>query len=120
MRTEVADDLDQRHRRDRERLDGEAVGRERRQRVALREPGVDEPEPVVFDTEDLGSTGHLRDPDVVDVLQDLGTVHRRVQDRTALAAGAGDDEYLSALPYVPGHRRRTLAGLVIRVCVHSE
>ena len=50
--------------------------------------------------------------------QDVGPVHLRVEDRAALAAGAGDDVDVDALGDVPRGRRRALARLVVGVGVH--
>ena len=42
-----------------------------------------------------------------------GVVHVRVEDRAALAAGAGDDEHVDTLGDVHRHGRRALARLVV-------
>ena len=50
--------------------------------------------------------------------QDVGAVHLRVEDRAALAAGAGGDVDVDALGDVLRRRRRALARLVVGVGVH--
>ncbi len=53
-------------------------------------------------------------------LEDLRPVHRRVEDRPALAAGAGHDQHVDALVDVARHRGGTLAGLVVGMGVHRH
>ena len=117
MRLELTDRPDQplggllqRHQR-------EAALGQRRQRVALGQTGVDEPEPLVLDAEDLGGPGHLVDPDLVDPAVHLGQVHRRVEDVAPLTAGQRHHLHADALVDVAGHRGGALARLVVRVGV---
>ena len=86
VRAEPAHDLDQRDRRLVDVEGGEAALRQRRQRVALGQPGVDEPEPDLLDAEDAAGGVHLLPADLGDVRQHVGPVHVRVEDRAALAA----------------------------------
>ncbi|EGJ77056.1 putative mycothiol conjugate amidase Mca [Streptomyces sp. Tu6071] len=99
----------------------EAALRERRQRVALGEAGVDVAEPRLLDAEDLAGLVHLLPADLVDVLLDVGvTLELRVEDGPALAPGAGDDQHVHPLRDVLRHRGGALAGLVVGVGVHGH
>ena len=100
--------------------EGEAAVRQRRQRVALGQPGVDEAEEDLAHAEDLAGPLHLRGTDRRDVSQHLGTVHGGVQHRPPGAVGERDDEDVDTLPRVAGHRGRALAGLVVRVRVDAH
>ena len=117
VRPEAADQPDQRLGR---LLDGDqpeaAVG-QRRLRVALGPAGVDEAQPVLADAEDLARPLHLVAADLGDVLQHVGAVHRGVQDRAALAAGAGDDVHVDPFGDVLRGAGRALARLVVGVGV---
>ena len=96
----------------------EAALRQRGLGVALGPAGVDEAEPVLLDAEDVAGALHLLAAHLGDVLEDLGAVHLRVEDRAALTTGAGDDVDVDALGDVLGGRRSPLARLVVRVGVH--
>ena len=65
----------------------EAALGQRRQRVALGQPRVDEAQPGVLDAEDLGRLGHLLAADLVDPVRHPGHVHRGVEDVATFAAG---------------------------------
>ncbi len=101
---------------DRERR--EAPLRERRLGVALGPPGVDEPEPVLPDAEDVAGPLHLLAAHLGDVGLDVGAFHLRVEDRPALPARAGDDVDVDALGDVHRGGGGALAGLVVGVGVH--
>ena len=85
VRPERADDLDQRRRRLLQIHQREAALGQRRQRVTLRQPGVDEAEPDLLDAEDLPGPVHLLPADPADVGQHVRPVHGRVEDRPPLA-----------------------------------
>ena len=93
---------------------------QRRRGVALGQAGVDEPQPVVFDPEDLRGGGHLVATDRGDPPPHVGKVHRRVEDVAPFAAGQGDDEHAVAFVDIARQGRRTLARLVVRVGVHRH
>ena len=120
VRTELADHLDQRLGRLLQRHQREAALGQRRRRVALGQPGVDEAEPGVLDAEDLGGLGHLVAADLGDPAVHLGQVHRRVEDVAALAAGQRHHQHAVAFGRIAGHGGGTLAGLVVRVGVHGH
>ena len=120
VRAELADHRDQAADLLVDVAEREAALGQRRRRVALREPGVDEAEPAVRHAEDLGGAGHLGAADGGHVVEDARPVHRRVEDAAALAAGAGDDGDLAPLVGVAGARGRALAGLVVGVGVHGH
>ena len=101
-------------------LQAEAALRQRRQRVALGQAGVDEAQPGLLDAEDLAGPVHLGAADVGDVGEHLGTVHLRVQHAAALAARTRRDQHLDALGDVPRHGGRALARLVVGVRVHRH
>ena len=61
-----------------------------------------------------------RYPDLGEVGQHFGPVHRRVQDVTPFTAGAGHDQHVDALAHILRHRGSALAGLVVRVGVNSH
>jgi hypothetical protein len=120
VRPELADRADQRLGRLGHRREREAALRQRGLGVALGQPGVDEPEKALLHPEDLPGPRHLGPPHRGDVRLDLGPVHGRVQDVTALAAGQRADQDLDALADVARHGRRALARLVVRVRVHGH
>ena len=101
-------------------LQGEAALGQRRQRVALGQPGVDEAEPGLLDAEDRPGGVHLGAADLGDVGPDVGPVQLRVEHAAALAAGAGHDQDVDALGDVLGHGRGALARLVVGVRVHRH
>jgi hypothetical protein len=117
VRPELADQPDQRRHRVLERHQGEAVLGQRRLRVALGPTGVDEAEPVLPDAEDVAGPLHLLAADLGDVLQDVGPVHLRVQDRAAFAAGTGGDVHVDSLGDVHRGAGGALARLVVGVGV---
>ena len=119
VRPELADGADQRLGRLR-RLQREAAIWQRRQRVALGQPGIGEAEELLLDAEDLPGPGHLLAPDAGQVGADLGPVHGLVQDVAALAAGQGADQDLHALAHIPGHGGGALARLVVGMRVHGH
>ena len=91
VRPEAADQPHQRLGGLLDRDEREAALGQRRQRVALGQAGVDEAEPVLLDAEDLAGPVHLLAADLGRCSQHVGAVHLRVEDRAALAAGAGGD-----------------------------
>ena len=118
VRLERPDQPDQRRGGLLERHQREAALGQRRLRVALGPAGVDEAEPVLPHAEDVAGPLHLLAADLGDVLEDVGPVHLRVEDRAALAAGAGRDVDVDALGDVLRRRGRALARLVVGVGVH--
>jgi hypothetical protein len=89
VRAHLADHPDERLGGDVEGLQREAPGRQGRQRVALGQPRVDEPEPDVVEPDDLLGRAHLVAAYLGDVPQDVGVVlEAGVEDVAALAAGA--------------------------------
>ena len=120
MRPEVADHLHQRGDGLLQRYQRETTVGQRRQRVALGQPGVDETQPAVFDTEDLGRPGHLVAADVGDAPVHLGQVHRRVEDVATLATGQRHHQHPVAFGRVPRQGGRALAGLIVRMGVHGH
>ncbi len=120
VRAELSHHLDQFTRRDLDRHGGEDVLRQRRGRVALRQPGVDEAQPAVLNTEDLRGLGHLGAADLGQVLDHLRPVHGRVEDAARLPTGTGDHHHFVSLGHVTRGRRGSLAGLVIRVRMHRH
>src|SRR5207253_2203365 len=98
----------------------EAALRQRELGVAFGQPGVHEPEKALLHPEDLPGPRHLGPPHRGDVGLDLGSVHGRVQDVTALSAGQRADQDLGALADVARHGGRALARLVVRVRVHGH
>ena len=118
VRPEAADQPHQRLGRDLRVDQPEAALGQRRLGVALGPAGVDEAEPVLAYAEDLAGGLHLLAPDLGHVLEHVGAVHLRVQDRAALAAGAGDDVDVDALGDVLGGGGGALARLVVGVGVH--
>jgi hypothetical protein len=116
-----AEGTDQPHQRRGALLDRhqpEAAFGQRRLRVALRPAGVDEAQPVLADAEDVAGGLHLTAPDLGHVLEDVGALHLGVQDRAALATGAGHDVHVDALRDVHRRARGALARLVVGVGVH--
>ena len=87
----------------------EAAFRQRRQRIALGQTGIDESEPGLADTEDLAGPIHLGSPDLGDVGPDLRPVEVLVQHAAALAAGARDHQHVDSVGDILRHRRGTLA-----------
>ena len=120
MRPEGSDQPDQRLGGQLEWLQREAAVGQRRQWIALRETGVDEAEPGVVDAEDVDRVLHLAVADPAEVGDDVRPVHRGVEDRTALAAGAGRDQHVDAFGDIARDGRRALAGLVVGMRVHGE
>ena len=118
LRPELADHLHQRAGRHVRVVAGERFRRELL--VALGQAGVDEAQPDLVDAEDLGGLLHLRAPQLGQVRLVLRAVHPRVQDRAALAAGAGGHQHLDALRDVVGGGRGALARLVVRVGVDVQ
>ena len=121
VRPERADQRDQRRGGLLDRHEGEAALGQRRQRVALGQPGVDEAEPAP--ARRRGSRG----PRAISARRisamsatTSGRSMRRVEDAAALAAGAGDDQHVDALVDVAGHGRGALARLVVGVGVHRH
>ena len=86
----------------------------------LRVDPVDEAEPYLLDSQDLPGAIHLLPPDVGDVGQDVGSVHRWVEDRAALTAGTGCDDNIHSLSHVLRRRRCASARLVVGMGVHVE
>jgi hypothetical protein len=86
-------------------------------RVALGPARVHETEPVLAHAEDLPGPVHLLAPDLGDVLEHVGTVHLRVEDRAALATGAGRHVDVHAFGDVLRGAGRALARLVVGVGV---
>ena len=102
-------------------LQGEAALGQRRQRVALGQPRVDEAEPLLLDAEDLAGLVHLLLPDLVDVLLDVRVaLELGVEDRAALASGAGHHQHVHPLGHILGHGGRALARLVVGVGVDGH
>ena len=120
VRPELADRADQRLGRLGHRHEREAALRQRGLGVALGQPRVDEPEKALLHPEDLPGPRHLGPPHCGDVGLDLGSVHGRVQDVTALSAGQRADQDVGALADVARHGGRALARLVVRVRVHGH
>ncbi len=120
VRPEFAHHPDQRLGGHLQRRQREAVLRQRRRRIPLRQAGIDEAEPGVFDAEDFGGLGHLVAADVGDAPVYFRQVHRRVEDVAALAPGQGDHQHAVSLVRVTGKGGSALAGLVVRVGVHRH
>ena len=80
VRLEFADEPDQRLGGFLDRDERKAAFGQRRRRIALGQPGVDETQPAVLDTQYFGGLGHLVAPDFGDPAVDLGQVHRGVED----------------------------------------
>ena len=100
---------------------GEAALRQRRQRVALGQAGVDEAEPRLLHAEDLAGLVHLLLAHLVDVLLDVRVaLELGVEDGAALASRAGGDQHVHPLGHVLGHGGRALARLVVGVRVHGH
>ena len=117
VRLEAADQPDQRLGGLLDGHQAEAALGQRRLRVALGPAGVHEAQPVLADAEDLAGPLHLLATDRGDVLEHVGPVHLGVQDRAALAAGAGHDVDVDPLGDVLGGAGRALARLVVGVGV---
>ena len=84
VRFELADHPHQRFGGFLERHQRETSFGQRRRRIALRQPGVDETEPGVLDAEDLGRLGHLVAADLGHPAVHLGQIHGRVEDVATL------------------------------------
>ena len=121
VRTELADHLHQRPGGLVRVEQREAALRQRRQRVALGQPGVDEAEPDLLDAEDLARPAPSR----------RGAARRGspgsrgvsifgLRIDAALAAGAGGHHHLDALGHVVRGGRRALARLVVGVGVDVQ
>ncbi len=121
VRTELAHELDQRRGRLLERHETERALGQRRQRVPLGQPRVDEPEPLLPDAERARRGGHLdaaQGAHALDVRRALAEA--RVEDVATLAPGARGDEHVHALGRVARRRRGALARLVVGVGVHGQ
>ena len=119
MRTKESDHLDQWCDRLSDVLSGEAtLGK--LLIVALWQTRVDEAEPHLPDTEDFPGAIHLLAPNVGNVGQDVRTIHRWIEDRSALTAGTGDNEDVHALRDVLRGRRRALTRFIVRMRVHVQ
>ena len=110
-----------------QRLDGylqrhqrEAVLGQRGRRVAGGQAGVDEAEPGLLHTEDLGRLPHFVTADLGDVLSHVGKVHRRVENVAAFTAGQRHHQHTMTLVGIAGKASGTLAGLVVGVGVHRH
>ncbi|GAA3297374.1 hypothetical protein GCM10020295_29820 [Streptomyces cinereospinus] len=102
-------------------LQGEAALRQRRQRVALGQAGVDEAEPLLLDAEDLARLVHLTPAHLVNVLLDVRVaLELGVEDGAALPARAGHDQHVHPLGHVLRHGGRALARLVVGVRVDGH
>jgi hypothetical protein len=111
---ERADQADQRLGRNRHVHQTETALRQRGQRIALGQAGVDPAQPVLPDTEDLARGVHLAAAHLGQVGQHgLVVLQLRVEDRTALSPGAGDDVHIDALGDIADHAGRAFARLVV-------
>jgi hypothetical protein len=114
VRAELAHQTHQRRRRDLHRQGREAALGQRRQRVALRQAGVDEAEPRLTYAEDRARGVHLLPPDLGEVREHAGVaLQPGVEDRPALPTRARGDQHVDALGHVARHRRGALARLVV-------
>ena len=121
MRPELADQPTSGSARHVEVHQAEAALRQRRQRVALGQPGVDEAEPRLVDAEDLAGPVHLGPADLGDVL--ASTSGRSSFGLSTLPRSPPvqvDDQHVDALGDVAGHGRGALARLVVGVRVHRH
>lgn len=76
-------------------LQGEAAVGQRRQRVALGQPGVDKAQPLLLDAQDLPGLVHFLLPYLVDVLLDKRiALEFGVEDGSPLTACAGGDQHV--------------------------
>src|SRR5690625_6289598 len=100
MRAETTHHFDQCPGRLVDRGESERSFRQWRERISLGQSGVDVSEPLLLDAEDLPRGVHLRAPDRREVGMDVGTVPVRVEDRSPLTPGAGDDQDLDTFGYI--------------------
>ena len=120
LRAELAQDPYQRLGRLLDRHQREAALRQRRRRIALRQPGVHEPEPLLLHAENLAGPLHLVAAHLGEVLPHVGTVHRRIEHRPGFAAGTRHDQHVSALGDVARHGRGALARLVVGMGMDAQ
>jgi hypothetical protein len=121
VRAELPDDAYERGGGHLDGLQREAAVGQRRQRIALGQPRVDEAQPRLPHAEDRPSGVHLLPADVGEVREHVGvTLQARIEDVAALAAGAGRDQHVHTFGDVARHRRGTFAGLVVRMRVDGE
>ncbi len=99
---------------------GETPLGQRGRRIPLRQSGVDEPQPGVLHTENLGRLRHLVAANFGDVPVHVGQIHRRVENLAALAPGQRHHQHAMTLIRVPGKSGGALTGLVVGVGMHRH
>jgi hypothetical protein len=120
MGSERANYLDQRGHSGSEVSTRKTALRERRRIIALRQSGIDKTKPYLLDAKDFPGTIHFLSTDVGDVRQDVGTVHRWVEDRAALTARTGCDDDIDSLGHVLGRRRGAPTRLIVGVRMNVQ